>query len=340
MTSRSFYLQFASFYSDRYVAFWAALPALALIGLVTISPAAAQDVRTLSNRLDLLQKELSVLKGQVYQGGGAVSGSSGAANIAAGQEVRLQQLENQINLLNGQIEQLAYELNRVKEQQQKFAEDVEFRLQEIEQKTGLSAFSGDNQTAPQGADIATPPSNEETGNTAPGAAAPAGGVGTATGTNSGGAGQTVLGADRGAKPLGVIGGNTADPNVAAKEQYNYAFSLLRQQRYDEAQQLLAEFVQRYPQDELAGNAQYWLGETYYVRNDYQNAAVAFAEGYQKYPNSSKAPDNLLKLGMSLANNGNSKDACRVFTELQKRYASAPPSLLDRARSESARNNCS
>src|SRR3546814_19535879 len=44
---------------------------------------------------------------------------------------------------------------------------------------------------------------------------------------------------------------------------------------------------------------YWLGETYYVRQRYQDAAVAFLEGYQKYPKSPKAADNLLKLGMAL-----------------------------------------
>ena len=59
--------------------------------------------------------------------------------------------------------------------------------------------------------------------------------------------------------------------------------------------------QRYPNDPLAGNAQYWLGETYYVRKDYKNAAAAFAEGYQKYPKGPKAADDLLKLGMSLGN---------------------------------------
>lgn len=51
------------------------------------------------------------------------------------------------------------------------------------------------------------------------------------------------------------------------------------------------FLRQFPNDGLAGNAQYWLGETYYVRQDYQNAAIAFGEGFQRYPKSAKAPDN-------------------------------------------------
>ena len=74
---------------------------------------------------------------------------------------------------------------------------------------------------------------------------------------------------------------------------------------------MRSFIQRYPNDSLAGNAQYWLGETYYVRKDYNNAAAVFAEGYQKYPKGGKAADNLLKLGMALGQLGQKTDACRA-----------------------------
>jgi TolA-binding protein len=58
-----------------------------------------------------------------------------------------------------------------------------------------------------------------------------------------------------------------------------------------------------------------LGETFYVRNDFKNAAVAFAEGYQKYPNSQKAPDNLLKLAMALGQQGQQQNACVALSQL-------------------------
>ena len=68
-------------------------------------------------------------------------------------------------------------------------------------------------------------------------------------------------------------------------------------------------------DELpSGIGQATLGETYYVRGDFPNAARAFAEGFQKYPKSGKAPDNLLKLGMSLQAQGKPEQAWPKIVE--------------------------
>ena len=98
-------------------------------------------------------------------------------------------------------------------------------------------------------------------------------------------------------------------------------------------------MQKNPTDVLAGNAQYWLGETYYVRGDYQKAAVTFAEGFQKYPNSGKAADNLLKLGMSLGEMGKKPDACTALSQLITKYPGAAEDLLVRARREKEHYGC-
>src|SRR5262249_27511907 len=105
------------------------------------------------------------------------------------------------------------------------------------------------------------------------------------------------------------------PGATPDEQYQYAFDLLRQTKYDEAEKALHTFVDEYPENPLAGNASYWLGETYFVRQDYNNAALTFAQGFQKYPKSGKAPDTLLKLGISLAALGETADACKALREL-------------------------
>src|SRR5262249_23316852 len=129
------------------------------------------------------------------------------------------------------------------------------------------------------------------------------------------------------------------PGATADEQYKYAFDLLRQANYPEAEAALKTFIQRHPDDPLAGNAKYWLGETYYVRGNYTQAAVTFAEGYQKYPNSSKAADNLLKLGMSLGEIGQKSDACKAFAQLSKQFPGAPANIKDRATRERKRFGC-
>ena len=99
------------------------------------------------------------------------------------------------------------------------------------------------------------------------------------------------------------------------------------------------FVERNPKDPLAGNAQYWLGETYYVRKDYANAASAFAQGYEKYPKSPKAADDLLKLGMSLAALNQKADACKAYGRLQHDFPAAPQGIKERLGSEKQRAGC-
>jgi TolA-binding protein len=90
---------------------------------------------------------------------------------------------------------------------------------------------------------------------------------------------------------------------------------------------------------MVANAQYWLGETFYVRKDYTNAAVIFAEGYEKFANSPKAPDNLLKLGLSLANINEQQQACRAFFELERRFTNAPSVIMNRALKERKAIGC-
>ena len=80
-----------------------------------------------------------------------------------------------------------------------------------------------------------------------------------------------------------------------------------------------EFLREYPKDALSGNAQYWLGQTYYARGNYADATRTFLEGMSKYPESPKAPAYLLKVGMSLNLLGEKKDACEVYRELNARF---------------------
>src|SRR5947207_2094741 len=90
---------------------------------------------------------------------------------------------------------------------------------------------------------------------------------------------------------------------------------------------------------LAGNAQYWLGESYYARRDYQNAMAAFAEGYKVYKASPKGPDNLLKLGITLAVLGRKADACAVFAKFNQDYPRATDLQKRRIDQERQKNSC-
>ena len=81
-----------------------------------------------------------------------------------------------------------------------------------------------------------------------------------------------------------------------KTAYQAAFTLLKEGQYDRAIAAFQKFLIVYSDSQLADNAQYWLGEAYYVNKSYPEAQAAFQRVIDKYPQSRKRPDALLKIG--------------------------------------------
>ena len=126
---------------------------------------------------------------------------------------------------------------------------------------------------------------------------------------------------------------------SAAEQYNRAFGLLKHADYPAAEAALKAFVEQHPTDPMAGNAQYWLGETYYTRSRFLDAASAFAEGYKRYPKSAKAADNLLKLAMALGRANQKQNACLALTQLDHDFPKAGAAVTEHAAAEKKRLGC-
>src|SRR5262245_5197237 len=85
------------------------------------------------------------------------------------------------------------------------------------------------------------------------------------------------------------------PAGGPEAEYQAAFNLMKEGKYDEASSALRDFVAKNPQHELAPNAAYWLGEAHYVRREYAAALAAFEGLLQDYPGNRKTPDALLKV---------------------------------------------
>jgi tol-pal system protein YbgF len=125
----------------------------------------------------------------------------------------------------------------------------------------------------------------------------------------------------------------------ADQLYNEAMKKLQDGDNAGAERSFKAFLQGHPKHQLAGNAQYWLGESYYARRDYQNAMAAFAEGYKNYKASAKGPDNLMKLGITLAVLGRKADACQVFAKFNQDYPRATDLQKRRVDQERQKNGC-
>jgi tol-pal system protein YbgF len=114
----------------------------------------------------------------------------------------------------------------------------------------------------------------------------------------GGAGAGAAAAGSGDGGAGVAGaaGDSSAPGTDDKAAYQVAFGLLKDSQYDRAIAAFQKFLVAFPDSQLADNAQYWLGEAYYVNKSFPEAQAAFQRVVDKYPQSRKRPDALLKIG--------------------------------------------
>ncbi|MEZ5926634.1 MAG: tol-pal system protein YbgF [Hyphomicrobiaceae bacterium] len=147
-----------------------------------------------------------------------------------------------------------------------------------------------------------------------------------------------------ATDLGNIDSGSSETEVAAlgdspEQAYEVAYGHLLQQDYEAAESGFSQFLKVYPKSKLAGNAQYWLGETHYVRGNYKAAADAFLTGYKKFRKGQKAPDSLMKLAMALSRLGEKEAACSAFAALENEFPKLQAQLRRRADSERERAGC-
>jgi len=100
-----------------------------------------------------------------------------------------------------------------------------------------------------------------------------------------------------------------------------------------------DFLKKYPSDRLAADAQYGLGESFFQRQSYHDAANAFVVLSKKYETSAKAPDALLRLGQSLAAINEKELACVAFGDVARKYPRAAPSVKQAVEREQKRVRC-
>jgi tol-pal system protein YbgF len=124
-----------------------------------------------------------------------------------------------------------------------------------------------------------------------------------------------------------------------EQLYHDAFKLLQDGDYAGAERAFKTFVQRNPQHALAGNAQYWLGETYYARRDYQNAMVAFAEGYKVYKTQPQGPGQSPEARHHARRAQQEAEACAVFARFNQDYPRATDLQKRRIDQERQKNGC-
>jgi tol-pal system protein YbgF len=109
--------------------------------------------------------------------------------------------------------------------------------------------------------------------------------------------------------------------------------------YALAEEGFRRFLSKYPDDRLAGDANYWLGEALFQRQHYREAAEAFLNVSTKYESIAKAPDALLRLGQSLAALGEKEAACASLGEVLRKFPRASAAVRHGVEREQKRVRC-
>jgi len=221
------------------------------------------------------------------------------ASLLSDMTLKMNTLQEENRELRGTIETLQYELEQVKRKQRDLYLDVDDRLTRMSGGVSsvpvspVTTLPTAAQPAPQ-APVATLPSMS--------AVPPASAVTTLPGA-------TALPAQ-----LPAAAPNVVDPTTI-KAAYDAAYQMISpsQRRYADAISAFNDFLVKYPESDLASNAQYWLAEAHYVSQQNAEALAAFNKVISSYPNSSKVPGALYKIGRLEYVAGN-KDAAKVSLE--------------------------
>jgi tol-pal system protein YbgF len=246
--------------------------AAALVAAVALSPTAQAQRLSLAERVAKLEQQSQ--------------GQNGAqANIELVNQINA--LQSQVQTLQGQVEELRHQLDEMKSRSKDQYIDLDSRIGRLEGRgTGAPAAAAAPASPNNGQLQDIPLSNSGLGNSAGGASA-------------GAAAPPQMTALQDANE--VPPNNTSAPPPAAnpvdeKSAYNQAFNALKDGRYAESARRFQAFIDQYPGSELTPNAYYWLGESYYVTQNYPISLNTFQKLLAQYPNGQKAPDALLKIG--------------------------------------------
>jgi tol-pal system protein YbgF len=132
---------------------------------------------------------------------------------------------------------------------------------------------------------------------------------------------------------------TLPPSNSPQDNYDLAYGYILRKDYALAEDGFRGFLRRFPGDQLAPDATYWLGESMFQRQRFREAAEAFLTVSTKYGTTAKAPNALLRLGQSLAALGEKEAACASLGEVLRKYPRASLGIRQGVEREQKRVHC-
>jgi tol-pal system protein YbgF len=230
------------------------------------------------------------------------------SSVTANLVLQVQELQDEVRTLRGRLEEQDREIENLKRRQRDQYLDLDQRISDLRNSQPVVPAGAPSQSASRQGPSATPA--EPAGGEVPAVRAPIESQSAVTGIG---------------QPQAQSQAAAASPE-AEKDAYDQAFQALKDLRYADAAEEFQAFLTRYPNSEYSDNAQYWLGESYYVTRNYDLALGAFQDLLDTFPESPKAPDALLKIGYTHYELEQWDSARSALTQVQEKY---PESTLSR-----------
>ena len=101
--------------------------------------------------------------------------------------------------------------------------------------------------------------------------------------------------------------------------YKDAYETFQKGKLEGARRKFEAFLKQYPNAELSGNAQFWIGETYYQKKDFEKAILEYEKVITQYPEGGKIPLALFKEALAFFELGDKENARRLLRGLIERY---------------------
>lgn len=303
-----------------------------LMSFVTFAaPVEAQSRRELAARLDAVEARLAEVEARALQGD----------PVAETLMMRVDGLEREQRVLTGEVERLGFENRRLRQELEQMGVNVDRLL------SGGAAYGpaqGGDPLSLGGPSLLTSdemdpedPYAEARAETVQGLQMPS------PGTNT----QALPADDFEARPAAQDALDAevselvapAEPMMDADTLYQAANSRLLDGDFGGAREMFRDFTSSYPDHGMAGQAHYWLGETYFINGDFQDAADAYIASLQTERQGPRAPDALIRLGASFAALGQSGQACQVLATFPAEFPRASEDARRKAQREVARIGC-
>ncbi len=302
-----------------------------LLSVSSISISEEEKINAVVDQIQVISKDLKTLENAFYKSSdltNKVSSNNLNEDVMTKHLLKLNEIEEQFRELTNRFEEINFKIDKLSNRVTKIQSDTQLRFSDLE-GSGVSDTNEQNKKTKK--EVSLPGSDKaQDFGAAPGYKTT--NLPTTQATQSIETAATVI-TEQAEKKESLL------PNKPPKDQYDFAVSFMKVGDYETAEFALKEFINKNKDHELAGNAQYWYGETFRIRQLYSDAASAYLDGYQNYPKSKKAPDNLLKLGITMVQLGEKDQGCLMISGIKKQYPKASKSVLQKAQYEQKKFKC-